>query len=531
MLSNSLDTLDKALRLLLVALLALCGVLLVAGVFALTLGYDEAWILLGISGILHERASDVAIAPVLTSGGVYALAQLVITAVAKHTLWLHRAFTVLCTLGLSAWVYRLGKELAGDRRGGLFALSGLLLAPGTLVLGALAHATLVAYVLVLLALRTFEVTADRRPLRILGTGVLAGLAAATRLDCATLLPALPVYALFSGRAAKRERLDALCSAALGALVLVASMRIYRAAGVADPSEEASAAVAAGLNGVSINYPYLLNKWVIAQGFMPLPLMLGATLCGGLILREYRATRDPARGLPFWAALLPFAWLSTLAWLIQTPIPHLRYLWPALASFGLMFGLGLAAFERWAREHGKAGGRVLLLLVSLSIVVMSVGSTVRDLVHGESNILSWEWAGQSERTYYTRFRHMMHQRAAVKYLESTSRPEERILALVRDKELGYLAGRDVLELDVLKAKKQWHPSELPRRLVMTPIMGNLLFLSAEGRAWLEHNCQVEASFGQYTFYKVLGEYPADPDVLAGRMGKYAGHPLALDAARY
>jgi hypothetical protein len=531
MVSNSLSSLDKALWLALMALTALCAVLLVSGVFALTMGYDEAWILLGIEGIVRERAPEVAIAPVLTSGGLYALVQLAITAVAHNALWVHRLFTVACTLALGLWVYRLGREIAGEARGGLFVLAGLLLAPGTLVLGALAHATLVAFLLVLLALRTFELTAHHRPLRIVATGVLAGLAAATRLDCVTLLPALPIYAVMSGRAAKRERLDALCSAALGGLVLLLSMRIYRAAGVADGTEEASAAVAAGLNGLSINYPYLLNKWVIAQGFMPFPLMLGATLVGALLLREYRHTRDPARGLPFWAGLLPFAWLSTLAWLVKTPIPHLRYLWPALASFGLMLGLGFAAFERRSRERGTAGTRVLMLVLALSSLLASAGSTLRHLVHGESNILSWEWAGQSEAAYFTRFRYVIHQREAVQHLVRTTAPNERVLALVRDKELGYLAGRDVLEVDVLRSRKQWDPRTLPRHLVMSPIMGNLLFLSDEGRAWLEKNCELEASFGQYAFYKVVGQYPSDPAVLTARTGKYAGHPLALESARY
>jgi hypothetical protein len=528
MFSKPMATLDSALVRVLVVLLALSGLLLVAGVFALTMGYDEAWILLGIRGILVERAEDVAIAPVLTSGGVYALAQLFITKLFDNVLWLHRAFTVLCTGVLAVWVFRLGRELAGSARGGLLALSGFLLAPGTLVLGATAHATAVAYLLVLLALRTFEVTADRRALRIAATGVLAGLAAATRLDCATLLPALPVYALMSG--GKRERLDAVAAAIVGGVVLVVSMRIYREAGVADSSEEASAAVAAGLSGISINYPFLLNKWVIAQGFMPLPLMLGATLVAALVLKRERETSAPAR-LPFWAGVVPFAWLAAVAWLVQTPIPHLRYLWPSLASFALLLGLGLAALDRWAREHGVHWARTFALCMALSSTLMCVGSGVRDLVHGESNLLSWEWAGQSETSYYTRFRYLMHQRAAVSYLRSSTGPDERVLALVRDKELGYLSGRNVVEYDVLKSRKAWQPEKLPRRIVMGPIMGNLLYLGAAGRAWLEENCEVEQSFGQYTFYKVVGEYPADPAVLGASMAKYAGHPLAADVPRY
>ena len=531
MVSNPLSSLDKVLWLALLALTVLCAVLLVGGVFALTMGYDEAWILLGIENILRARAPEVAIAPVLTSGGVYALVQLAISAVAHNALWAHRVFTVLCTLALAVWVVRMGRDIAGEPRGGLFVLAGLLLAPGTLVLGAMAHATLVAFLMVLLALRTFELTAEHRFVRITATGALAGLAAATRLDCATLLPALPIYALMSGPAAKRERLDAIGAAAAGGLVLMVSMRLYRAAGVPDGTEEASAAVAAGLSAFAINYPYLLNKWIIAQGFMPFPLMLGATLVGALLLREYRHTRDPERGLPFWGGLLPFAWLSTLAWLVQTPIPHLRYLWPSLASFGLLLGFGLAAFERRSRERGTAGTRVLMLVLAVASLSMSAGSTLRDLVHGESNILSWEWAGQSEVSYFTRFRHVLHQHEAVEHLLRTTGPGERVLALVRDKELGYLAGRDVLELDVLKARHLYDPRTLPRKLVMTPIMGNLLFLSAEGRAWLETNCKLEASFGQYAFYSVVGEYPSDPELLTGRTAKYTGHPLALESARY
>ena len=60
----------------LVAATLAAAALAVATAFVLTLGFDEAWVLLGIDGILHPAPPGMGVAPVLSNGGLHAIARL-----------------------------------------------------------------------------------------------------------------------------------------------------------------------------------------------------------------------------------------------------------------------------------------------------------------------------------------------------------------------------------------------------------------------------------------------------------------------
>jgi hypothetical protein len=274
---------------------------------------------------------------------------------------------------------------------------------------------------------------------------------------------------------------------------------------------------------TLDYPFMLNKMVVAQAFLPFLLAVTVTAIGlGWAARKPRPSRA---ALPAWAALLAFGWVALALWLLRAPHPHLRYLWPAAAAFFIAAGLGLAALYQQGQTQGRPAQRVLALGLGLACAVTGVLGGVRPLVHGESSMLSWEWAGESALTYFTRFRHVGHQRRAAQYLRQHVAPDERVLALGLDRQLGYLAERDVVEIPQLVARDRWRPAALPRRALLGPLTGNYLGLQDDARHWIEANCVLEAQFGPYVFYKVTGAYPAEPAMFLPTTALYPGHPLA------
>ena len=101
----------------------------------------------------------------------------------------------------------------------------------------------------------------------------------------------------------------------------------------------------------------------------------------------------------------------------------------------------------------------------------------------------------------------------------------MLAIGLSRSLGYLAQRDILEINQLLRRGQWDPARMPRRLVLEPVVGNFLYLSDEARRWITDNTELEAQFGPYAFYRLTGTYPDDPKMLGGTTATYPGHPHA------
>jgi len=494
-----------------------------AGVFLITLGYDEAWILSGIQDILQPRALDVTVVPVLTSGGFFALGQLLVTALFGAELWPQRLFCFASMAAVVAIVWRWGMIYFGDMRSGALVVSALVATPGMAVLGSTAYATVPAFLLVLVSVAVFFGNFGSRALRITGTAALVGLASATRFECVLLLPALCLYAWFSQSEQKRRNvIDAVVASLLAVPVSAAFVTLYWLAG---PQQiEHGVAQATGLAIDYVDYTGLLNKWVISEAFLPLPMLVLATVLAFYFHRQ-QINGGHAKWLCPWILLAPFGWFVWALWYLYAPIAHLRYVWPGLASFMVLLGFGIAGLYAWGRRNEAPGARIAALLLALSCVVAAIGATGRNLVLGNGDILSWEWAGDAPRAYFTRFRHIGYQRQAARYLRETTQPGERVLALGIGRSLGYLAQRDVLEIGQYTRRVRWDPARVPRRMVLEPVVGNFVYFSDEARRWIVDNTELEAQFGPYAFYRLTGSYPDDPTMLKGTTRIYTGHPHA------
>src|SRR5678816_4927343 len=83
-------------------------------IFLLTLGFDEAWILEGLHGIVKEQDADLRVSPVVGSGGLFAVGQILVTLLCDNTLWAHRLFVFCCLLTLVGLLARLGLKRFGS---------------------------------------------------------------------------------------------------------------------------------------------------------------------------------------------------------------------------------------------------------------------------------------------------------------------------------------------------------------------------------------------------------------------------------
>ena len=499
---------------------AFLGLLCVAAVFLVTLGFDEAWILEGLRQILEPETPDAAVVPVLTSGGLFAFGQLVILALFGPSLWVQRLFPLLCTAACVWIVSRWAAERSGGRRAGLLCAAVFLSTPGLVVLGSSAFACMPAFLLILLTAEA-SVAPGRSTWRVVGVGVAAGLAIATRLNAFPVLPALVLAATLVAPGERRRRLtEAVAACGLAVVTAAGSYVALSALGPAALADHQTVASGGGLQGL-LNYPRLLNKWAISESFLPLSWLCLAVFAGVFLARrEVRAGRP----LPAFALLVPFAVIAWLFWVLRAPINHLRYLLPALAGFGALMGLAVAALYEAGARREKLAPRLLALTIALGFVVGSAGTATRDLVFGNGNVLSWEWAGQAPQSYFTRFRHVLYQRQAAAFLAANTEPDERVVAVGGARAIGYLARRPVLQIRDLVARDLWHPERLPRRLIVTPIVGHFLFLTGEGRHWLTENARLEAEFGGlYAFYEVTGSLPDDPTLLQGTLRPHPGLP--------
>jgi hypothetical protein len=255
--------------------------------------------------------------------------------------------------------------------------------------------------------------------------------------------------------------------------------------------------------------------VVAESFFSLPLMVVASAacwCG------------ERAGGRLWI-LTVFGWLVFGTWLVFSPIPHLRYLWPGLAAFAVVLGVCLSRFYGWAREEGRPWLCASALAVALACVASALGTTARHLAYGDATLLSLEWSRWKGLDAVRTGRHLSDQQAAVRHLQAWTRPEEEVATLGFSFELQYLSKRPIRSLPQLVDLGAWNPGQLPRRLVLTPAVGSLIFLPPAGIRWFERNTQFAARIGGYSFYRVTGAYPDRPGILLATRVAHRAHPVA------
>lgn len=497
------------------------GVILVpiaclAGAFLMTAGTDETWILFGVRGLVEhgQYAAESPFNSVQSTGGLHTVLAALLHLIGDGRIEIIRILSVLSIAALlftlRQWALRFNIKSPYC----WLVTAAPLLAPGTLMFGAQAYGTVLAFLLVTVGLMSWSELEPGSWRRRLLTGILIGTAAATRPDCAFALFA-PLAAVLLTRSNRTHLLDSTLVLIIGGLVFLLQAYLLWLLSVNLLWKPESYGVG---NPFSIPFGYLVPRrlafWSIGQSFMPFAVAV-LTSIGWF---HTRVGVNKPFGID---ALLAFGWLAMLAWLFQAPIPHLRYFWPALAAFSVvaMFALALL-FQAHARHAGY------VLALGIALLAMGYLDGARSFLHGESDILSWQLSRETQYSLqYGPFRHLQYQRAMVNRLQQIP-PGEPIATIGFNTALSFLTRRPVVPVQAYYPEEGkesvifWRPASTippvrPRWIVSTPMVNHYpnSYMSHHLYEWLKANCRVADRQGPYVLYEVIGAFPDDPEVFS------------------
>lgn len=381
------------------AILVLLALFVIAARF-LTLEADEAWILLSATkafGVAVPPTSALA-NPTVSTGGIYLLVQGLL-ALATPSLPVHRAVSVIAAAGLLLLVYRALRRL-GQPSARASAGTALMAAiPGFVLQAGLATGELLAVLFLVAALLHWASTGCRSSGGAIVTGLLLGLACATRINCAAAAAGLLAYALAAPRPSLRRFLHAVLAVAVAAAVAGAMMALYYhlSDGSDAGNQAAYLSASTGVGTARKSIFQLMQNIDIVGRYLP-PLLLAGIVGAWLVLRLNPGKADQAApaatGPTDGAGVLLFAGLAMLgAWVLVAPIPHLRYLWPALACLWLA---GTIVLLEACRGRGPVAALVLHAGV-LATAGAACLSTALLVANGETLVLVYQTIGYVPRT--------------------------------------------------------------------------------------------------------------------------------------
>ncbi|MFG6439513.1 ArnT family glycosyltransferase [Roseateles sp. LKC17W] len=360
-----------------------------AGVALLTVEPDEVWNLMSTMKAfgLPVPPTTAVDAPVTTTGGLHALLHGAVASVRSGDVLLHRLVSVVTTLGLLALVFVTLRRHVGQVALAAAGTALFVTAPGFLLQASLATSEIIATTAFLLAALFWTGPGHRSVLGAAAAGVLFGLACATRMTCLSMLPALPLWALFAGRGWRERLVHPLLAVAIAGGVFAACVAGYVVAFSDAPWRDALNAAGAS-SGVTRAYEGVLLRLsyvVVGEGIVP---MLAILVLVGWACSRLVAGREVDLTLRLCSFLLLAGVAGWLAWLVKAPIPHIRYLWPAIPLLWLAgILLATSAFAGVTRQR--------VLWIAHAVVVVSCVAqgllNVRMLAVGDALMLVYESA--------------------------------------------------------------------------------------------------------------------------------------------
>ncbi|HUQ38269.1 MAG TPA: hypothetical protein VM144_18010 [Aestuariivirga sp.] len=501
-------------------------ILAIAMVFLTTLGTDEAWVLNGLKSLLLPWTPDASSEPISTNGGLFALVNLVLEFMLGSIVWVHRLFSLACLLALvGVLLFRWpGPPLKMQFR--ILFVAPLLGLPGTAEIGTTALGTSTAVLLVFLAAGAW--TSSDRPGagRILACGLLFGLGAASRFDLVLFAPALflaECLRIYRDKLKYATIARTLAVIGIG-LAIFAANQILLSPSAYPSTPENGFQRLLGTTGIAssfLNYPFILNRISLSIGFFP-PVLIAICLAGFIWRqRAGESVADSLKAERFRALLFIIGIVLWTSWMLRSPIPHLRYIWPALACFAILLGFLLVQLLRDALKSGEWKKVVFCQITALALIITGIAGSTRNIVMGETNYMSWEWSGEMSRDYFRRFQHVQDQIAAFDYVKNQIPADATILSYVPFG-LRYKTGRPILNAitelpDAANGRKFY--------LVLPPDVGTYLYLDAGSYGWITENSDLRAQFGRYSIYELRTLPPAGSDLLNLARTNYVGHPLS------
>ncbi len=489
-----------------------------AAAYFLTVEADEAWMLLSTFNAFGAPVplSDALVSPTLTSGGVHLLLHGFLAWFTSIVI-IHRIISFVFTLILTVTVYLLIKR---PGRTTSIALGGTALfatVPGFIFQAGLATAEIIATTLLIVACIHWINRGQRYSRSAVLTGILFGLSCATRINCVVAMPVFVVFATFAGGDRWARIYRPLICVATAVIVLIISMAAY-VISTANADGTKTAQFFLESSGVSGGKSLSQLMWAfsIANGIMP-AWLIGIVAVGCAISLSRRSS-DPSRSQETrLTALLVLIGLAGLAaWIAKAPIPHIRYLWPALPC------LWLAGVLQVAYLMSRRPTPLRDLPFHLMIFVACVSRLADDLLilaNGESLTMVYQANGIASSDFPgPAFRASSDQIATAKFVKM-QRSDTQFYTPIPSIAfpITLLSGRGIASIEKMRSSGD-------RYLVWSPADSHVWHPDAAFVQWIRTNTSPVLTSGDFAIFRVKNGNSEPPPALMLRGGGNSVMPL-------
>lgn len=480
------------------------GVMFLLAIHFLSVEADESWILMSTFhafGVSVPRTSAVAI-PTVTSGGLHLLVHGLLSWLTRNIL-AHRLVSTCVAFGLLFLVFRLLKSFEAALSDALAGTALFAATPWFLLQAGLALAEVMATMVLLLGCLHWISEGQRSLKAAIVSGAIFGVACATRVNCLIALPALMIWPCTSGRNWAKVLPLAAAAVATAVGVFIACLGIYviasRTGGV--PELRHYAAVSTGVGGVKHGASEVLRYVVIANGFLPVAIIAAVCVAWTVLVRKEGWT--PPQQLS--GLLLLIALANWFAWVVASPIPHVRYLWPAIPFFSLV---GIIALVRRLGLLESHRTRLSIHVAILAVCAYQLIADAMTLANGESVTLAYQASSSAPFDLpRPRFHVAADQRALAAHIAAQP-ADARFFALVEQAAypLTLLSGRTIEPITAL-------PRNGLRYIAISPAEFAVWQPNANFQLWLKQNADLVFSSGNYALFRVRqASPPAEPAML-------------------
>jgi hypothetical protein len=420
-----------------------------AAAYFLTVEADEAWILLSTMNAfgIPLPATDAVASPTLTSGGLHLLIHGGL-ALGTSNILAHRLVSLAFALLLLATIFRALKAMG---RPSTIALAGTALfaaVPAFIFQASLATAEIIATFLLFSACQHWLFKGQFSYRAAAASGLLFGLSCATRVNCFVALPAILIYAVLSGPDWQSRTSRTVVTIAVATITAATAMAAYYLAARTgnDALAQQFFADSAGVKGTK-SPTQLLWAFVISDRIMPMWLIAG--ICGAFLI-----SIGDAKALPIMSdatrlsALLLLVGLAGLAaWVLKAPIPHVRYLWPAVPC---LWFAGIIQLTQPAitTERGYVALAFHFLIFAACGSRLAADALI--VANGESLTLVYQANGTSPFELPTGSFHAANDQRALAGFLSAQPPDTRFYGLIAANAypLTLLSGRSIASIQVM-----------------------------------------------------------------------------------
>ena len=492
-------------------------ILILVAIRFLTIEADEAWMLLSVGQLAGGpfAANGVVSAPAVTSGGLYAAIHYPLM-LAGQPIEVHRLISFVFAGLTLVTVYMIVRAQHTEMCVGLLGVVAFMTVPGFLLQAGMATAEMTSTFLLIAGAWYWTKRGNATLAGSVMSGILFGLSSATRMSALIALPAIVVWAPYFARSFRRPILHTLvaCVAAL-AIFILSTAAYYLLFRMGDSDSFVSSL---GVSTGVFDYRDIsswLAYFLASENLFPIVTLVVSALA--LALAPPAGSFAAAR--PLCVLLLLIGVIGWVAWIVKAPIPHLRYLWPALPALWLC---GTLLLLGWLTELGPGRSRLLLQAAVASVWTAQFAISFREVYDGDSLAVVYEAVGRApikSRLVFFRARQEQNEFAT---LVSKLPSDVQICALKKEVSypITFLSGRKIQSIS--DVPRSVHPVSNCAYLVMFPSDKNIWVPTLSTQEWIRSNTKLYSRLGDYSVYEINPGAPQIRSPLDVRIGEQE-HP--------